>query len=427
MSSSSLIIDILAATMTVLLELICYCKLSNRKFIFNIKNSFITIISVILVMLNTYNNDGISRTIFSFIILLIAASLINNDKYFKAFYYSLMCFIIGIVIEILLSVFIMCTNIIDLESFDSNSLIKALFSMINLILMNLVVLINKFRSIINNIFDKLKNYKFLSVILCIFLVSIIIIDFKYFISFSKRIYFGNIVLLMILIVFLITIIVNYIKVKKEIRKTEILLDFMSKYEKIVDDNRMSRHELLNDLLMLKSIKDKKSKEYDDLIDELIDKFSNKGIKIKNIYKLPSGLKGIFYYKLYGLEELNININVSNGITSKIKKLNRSEYASLYKIIGIVLDNAIEASKKSKDKFLLIDVYKDKSIVIEVSNSFSGYVDLEKINNKDYSTKGKKRGLGLYIMKKISEESSIIEVNQSVDGNIFITKIVVKEK
>lgn len=203
---------------------------------------------------------------------------------------------------------------------------------------------------------------------------------------------------------------------------------MSKYEKMIDDSRVNRHELLNNLLMLKSIKDKNSQEYDSLLDDLIDKSTNKGMSIRNIYKLPSGLKGIFYYKLYGLEEYNISINISKNVSKKIKNINYDDYVVLYRMVGIVLDNAIEASSKTKDKLIMVDIYSEKNIIyIEISNSFKGKVNLSKINNKDYSTKGKNRGLGLYILKNLSQTKESIEVIQSVNKNIFTTKIVIKEK
>ena len=58
---------------------------------------------------------------------------------------------------------------------------------------------------------------------------------------------------------------------------------MSKYEKIIDEERINRHEMLNNLLMLKSFKNKNSKKYDDTINEIIKLYEKNGKEtIKNV-------------------------------------------------------------------------------------------------------------------------------------------------
>ena len=213
-------------------------------------------------------------------------------------------------------------------------------------------------------------------------------------------------------------------------KSEQLLNFMSKYEKIIDEGRINKHEMLNNLLFLKSIEDKNSKEFNETLNDLINEYDKKGIGIKNIYNLPSGLKGIFYYKLSGLNEkgFNININISKQISSSLKKIEHKEYLILYKVIGILLDNAVEAAYKTKERIINIDIYKDnKNIIIEINNTFSNKIDFSIINDKNYSSKGKNRGLGLYIVKNLLIRSNIISLEQKLDHNYFISQIIVNKK
>lgn len=84
-------------------------------------------------------------------------------------------------------------------------------------------------------------------------------------------------------------------------------------------------------------------------------------------------------------------------------------------------------KLSKDKFLNIEVYNEKeNTIIEVNNSFeSKNTDIEKIYNKNYSSKGKNRGLGLYIAKMLLKKSKYLDMEQRVENNIFYTKIYIK--
>ena len=233
-----------------------------------------------------------------------------------------------------------------------------------------------------------------------------------------------IVCLILLIIFAIY---NYLRVEKEIEKTESILSFMTKYEETIDKDRINRHEMLNNLLMLKTIEDKNSIEYEKILNDLIKEY-DKSRSIKNIYKLPTGLKGIVYYKLNNMDDINLNVNISKRIIDISKKINRKDYVSLCKILGIILDNAIEAAIKSKDKFIGIEVFNNKNeYTIIVDNSCNDAVDISKIKNKNYSTKGKGRGLGLYILNKIINNNNCISLIQSFNNMIFTSIIKVKIK
>lgn len=109
-------------------------------------------------------------------------------------------------------------------------------------------------------------------------------------------------------------------------------------------------------------------------------------------------------KYYIARENNITMNVD--IMFSLKEIEEYIY-DLSSIIGILLDNAIEASKKSKEKIINIKFVKDyrnnnKLIIIE--NSFvEKEIDVSKIFEKGYSTKIKDKsshGLGLWHVKKL---------------------------
>jgi len=143
--------------------------------------------------------------------------------------------------------------------------------------------------------------------------------------------------------------------------------------------------------------------------------------LNNIEKLPKGIRGLVYYKICQAEkDLNIkiysdkdlkNINFSSNKTSK----------NLLKIIGILLDNAIEASYESKDKMLSINLFKDNKImVINITNSIKNSIDTSKIFKKGFSTKGKERGYGLSTVKDILNEEKNIEMRIESNKNFSIT-------
>ena len=69
-------------------------------------------------------------------------------------------------------------------------------------------------------------------------------------------------------------------------------------------------------------------------------------------------------------------------------------------------------------------------MIRDSEKFRGIdfkIEYSNINDKNYSSKGKNRGLGLYIVKNLLIRSNIISLEQKLDHNYFISQIIVNKK
>ena len=397
-------------------------NLLNIKRKTNIIFILVILISGLLITYSLYSNNTFGNILFSLIVFSMGNIILYKQNLYKNIFNTMLVYLIMLVFEILLSIIIINVFKFNLESFNTNSFMKALFSTVDGLLAYLVCSIKQVKYVINKIQNK-------SIVVNSFLpvsiICLIILDAKYIFLESDVIFIENIIIISVLLYILFYAIITDQKLTQENEKIEILLNYMSKYEKIIDDNRAYKHELLNNLLVLKSYKNKNSNEFNDFLDELIDSNSNKNVSIKNIYNLPSGLKGIFYYKLFNLDEkeYNISINISKKLGTTLNKISHKDYINLYKIIGIVLDNAIEACSMTKNKYLMIDVYKeDNSIIIDISNSFNNKINLVNMHKKGYTTKGDKRGLGLYIARNIIKNSEKLKMIQDVNQNIFITKI-----
>lgn len=148
--------------------------------------------------------------------------------------------------------------------------------------------------------------------------------------------------------------------------------------------------------------------------------------------LPSnGLKGFFYYKFMEAEKKNISVsvNISPKIEkSFLKKLEVNDFKQLTRIIGVYLDNAIEASSLSKEKKLGIEVYLiENKINIIISNTFTNKIDSDKLGKAKISTKGKNRGHGLLLVKSILSSNDIFESKNEIIDNLFIQKLTIVNK
>jgi len=248
----------------------------------------------------------------------------------------------------------------------------------------------------------------------------------------------NVIVYLIAMVSFGTILFSLLKQKidndKIAKKYDELLDIMKNYENDIEEQRTFIHETKNELSTIRSkIKDEEvTGEIIKYIDSIIgDKVSGDMSKYSKFKYLPSnGLKGFFYYKFTEAERkgINVSINISKQIeNSLLGKLDTKNFKDLSRIVGVYLDNAIEASTISKDKRLGIEMYLIKgSVEIIISNTYENIINEEKIGKERHSTKGKNRGHGLLLVKRILSDNKIIVSNKEITDKLYIQKIIINK-
>lgn len=309
-----------------------------------------------------------------------------------------------------------------------NITILILFTIITYIFKRLL------RKIINN---KITN----NTKIVFFAILTIICTLMFFYTIIKEFRFNNNVLIyLIAIVVLLTVLFSLIKQTIENRnlteKYEKILEFMTSYEKEIENQRILRHETKNEFLTIRGKIHDKVKESKILayIDEILkEKIEVKQEEYAKFGYLPAnGIKGLCYLKTQEAQDkgLNTNINISKRIeNSNIYKLNIKEQKDLGKILGVFLDNAIEASLTSKDKEFGIEAYLNlkKECQIIISNTYDTKIDTSKIGKKGFSTKGAKRGHGLLLVNHIVANNKIFEVKTNITQGLYIQTLTIKNK
>lgn len=137
------------------------------------------------------------------------------------------------------------------------------------------------------------------------------------------------------------------------------------------------------------------------------------------------LKGIVSSKVIMAYEKNINVFID--ISNPIENISMN-IIDLCRIIGILLDNAIEASQESSDKSLEIGlINKNDSISIVIINSFpENLPPIFKVYEDGFSTKGIDRGIGLCNLKEIlSNYNNTFLDTYTVDGK-FVQLLDIKQ-
>ena len=132
----------------------------------------------------------------------------------------------------------------------------------------------------------------------------------------------------------------------------------------------------------------------------------------------SSLKSLITNKVLVAQNNNIDVNIN--IQGEIHDFYTDEM-QLSRILGILLDNAIEASLEvTDDKKIEMNIIQiDKTTDIQISNTFNNTgTPLEDFNKEGFSTKGTNRGLGLSSAHEIANKLNML-LNTEIDGNTFI--------
>jgi two-component system sensor histidine kinase AgrC len=242
--------------------------------------------------------------------------------------------------------------------------------------------------------------------------------------------------MLFLFYFFCTIIITYIliiQIKKEMdfktKKMEFdnLQEYTSNLESMYNDMRKFRHDYVNILSSMKGyIEQKDLSGLDEFFNKKILTMSN-DISKKN-YKLEvlqhikiTELKGILASKIIRAQELGTNVFID--IMESIEFIN-IDIIDLCRIIGILLDNAIEASLLCEEPSLKLGIINNKnSIIILIINSCQKETPpIYKMFESGFSTNGSNRGLGLSNLKEIISNYKHVSIDTSIKNEEFIQNL-----
>ena len=119
----------LISSITLMITLFSYAKLSdNYKFKLSIKNIIVLFVSGILITININANTGYSRALIGYLITIINCYIVFRDNLNLTFIKGTFCYLLSMVFEIVLYVFLIATKMFNLKIIDNNLFVKFLFS-----------------------------------------------------------------------------------------------------------------------------------------------------------------------------------------------------------------------------------------------------------------------------------------------------------
>lgn len=394
--------------------------------IYSLKNILILVLLALWNLLVYSIEYEYVTTILNFCALIIGYKYIFNLNVFSSFLLCIVLMLFVFASEVLLYAVALSYFSEEIRDFG----VIMLFA--NILIGVMTVLISKIKyinTIIKKILLKLEETKIKTVFTAIlWFVVTSLLCYTIFKSPTNNIGFW--LSLFIEIVFLVFMI-NYFRDKDRYislnEKFDDLYNYIQTMEEYIDSEKLNIHEYKNQLSVIKSMtNNKKIKEY---IDSLVVETKIEGEWSSELKNLPKGgLKGLLYYKLAQASSKGINVlvTVSKDCNTVFKKFSLEETKQLSRLVGIYMDNAIEATANTKKKNLTLEIYKIKGNVnIVISNSIEEDIDLKQVTKKGFSSKGKGRGNGLYLAKKMLAKNAKIEAESKILNGFYVQRIIIK--
>lgn len=428
MSLENLIVSIVAAFAQAFATTITIFSQIDFKNI-NDKFKFLILTWVYGVLTFFFITNQLRMILFIVVISLIMYFLLKiKDK--KVILYAFNMVIIMSVAEILSTLILVLLGIDSQEIVNNsnyNLIANILISTLTIIIVKLPFIKNMIKKIID-LFDKKSN---LINYLYVFLLVLYLIVSKNGLELVlKSNYYVNILFVIGIVVIFVIIIKNESKYEQLKEENKQMYNHVTKYEKIITEQGKANHEFKNQLMVIRGYAQMKSDKLIEYIDS-ITKDANKthsSYLISQLNKFPEGgIKGLLYYKLSIMDEQKIKyeLYVETGVKTKLNTLSVNMYKNITKILGVLLDNAIDASKKSKDKRIIVSVSKEKSnVIFNISNTYKGKLDLDKIGT-GFTTKGFGHGYGLRLVNDIMKETNSFEVKNEILDKYYVSKLIIK--
>ena len=414
-----------------------WIKLLNKKLDFKSLKTYIIILCMFVVTLLNYlyNNQFIRiLTITGF--MAVCIKILFNEKINKAILTSIMCQFIYMLAE---TVYALVLSLIlgpDLEKILDFSLGKLVTNVSIVVIIYLFLKIPIIKKLFYRalVFVEKINYKYV-IILSFFLMAVanVFAMTTYFeINFTVLLVFNVIMTLICCSIIIYSFVTenNYNKVSD---KYNVAINSLKDYEDMMTRYRVLNHENKNLLLTVRGMIINKEKQIPKYIDSIIEeKYSDDDKLLFKTSVIPTGgLRATIYSEILKIQKnkIDYNLDIDRKIrTIDLIELDTNAVIDICKIIGVFIDNAIEEVKKLKTRNINISLYITEGLLnIKVSNNYSGKIDVEKIYDEGYSTKGKGHGYGLSLVKNIVNQNSLFENSIEINRNTFSQVLSIKYK
>jgi len=401
--------------------------------------SFKTIVMLILLSSSTVLFYKITYdftiTLLTFTMAVYVYSQIFNISIDKTILATFMAVVLLCMAEIILALFIVLILRIDIVALrDAGGvifiIINILVGIVGVNLLNIKKIAILMKDIILLVNTKRKTILMFFCLLELIVIGLLLHNIGLNFKFTYNLIINAFLIIFFLFIFFM-LFIEKIRYQKLTNEYTDLVNYVGIIEDLMEKDRIRNHESKNKFIVIKDMVSNKNKKLlnyiNNILDESIVVESDLINKLKNIPK--GGLQGLIYYKLSQMKsnKIDLFLDISKNLKSNyFSKLDVRDYQNLCTIMGVYLDNAIEAASVSTERQISIEMYLENKVVkVVISNTFNGLVSIEKIGEKGYSTKGKGRGYGLALVNTIIDKNDNFSQNMEIINNYYVQHLNIK--
>lgn len=409
--------------------------LLNKKINFKNYRLYITIIGVMAVsLLNYFGVDTFIKIVSMTLILMVFFKYLFREELkvciLTPIFYQFALLVSEVICAIIFSLVFSSNPTFLLESIIGMYITNISISLTSILLFRLKLV----KKIYNLILNLIKKIKYVQLIVMCFVVMIFLNLFYFTSYYQIKVQYLLILNLSFTSVFCMIVIYsfktqsNYNKVSD---KYNIAINSLKDYEEMINKQRMMNHENKNLLLTLRAMVLSKEKDIPKYIDSIVEeKYKDDDKLLFKVSTIPSGgLRATIYSEVLKIKSNDINyyLNIDKDIrTVDLIELETDDIINICKIIGVYVDNAIDAVKNLKNKSIKIEIYTElKNLNIKITNNYEGKIDVDKIFDEGYTTKGEGHGYGLYLVRKIVSKNNKFNIKTEISRNNFSQILVIK--
>ncbi|MFP4457778.1 MAG: sensor histidine kinase [Clostridia bacterium] len=230
-----------------------------------------------------------------------------------------------------------------------------------------------------------------------------------------------------LIAFLLLAIYSQLLLRAQKEHNEQVDFYIRNITEMADEIQSFKHDINNVLVSLYGLAEndqlhKLKKRVLELQDLSLDEYVSNTEAFLNIK--DNGLTNLLAEKMYKAHKKNINFSIDAPY--KIEKLPINGVDFL-RILGVLIDNAIEAAEYSDKKSVKCVLISSKLFFdVSIINSIKDKPDLIKIQQRGYTTKENNKGLGLTNVERMLGKYSKVEWNTVIENKWFMQNLTFTE-
>ena len=276
------------------------------------------------------------------------------------------------------------------------------------------------------------------VVICTLLLTVVNYPTLTFLAKTNQLYgeqLYTIILLVVVVLLLILTIKTYFEKERLLEKHaqteyEQLITYVEKLEFLHDELSSFRHDYTNLLLSLEqSIKKEDIEQvkqiYISTIAPTVSVLNLQQLELTKLARVEQPeLKSLLSVKVLAAQRQSVAVYLDIPHTISHITLPSDE---LIRIFSVLIDNAIEESVKSKEKMLQIAIFEmDEAQYIVVKNSVCDPKELTTMYRKYVSTKGEKRGIGLFSVQRMLKKHPSATLLTKMDASFFTQELIIKQ-